>query len=118
MAAVHERITIQPGKRGGQPCVRGLRITVDDVLGWLSAGMTEREILDHHPTYRRRIFRTYTSSRLIRLVVRTAMDDHFFRRESNSQIEKALETALCQNAVRIFEMLRSNKSELSLQVHR
>ena len=39
------RITIEPGKRGGKPCVRGLRITVDDVLGWLAAGMTEEEIL-------------------------------------------------------------------------
>ena len=37
-------ITIQPGKRGGRPCVRGLRITVDDVLGWLAAGMSHEEI--------------------------------------------------------------------------
>ena len=44
-----ERITIEPGKRGGKPCVRGLRITVWDVLGWLGAGMTEAEILDEHP---------------------------------------------------------------------
>jgi uncharacterized protein (DUF433 family) len=40
-----DRITIEPGKRGGKPCVRGLRITVYDVLGWLAAGMTEQEIL-------------------------------------------------------------------------
>jgi uncharacterized protein (DUF433 family) len=40
-----DRITVEPGKRGGKPCVRGLRITVYDVLGWLSAGMTEQEIL-------------------------------------------------------------------------
>lgn len=33
-------ITIEPGKRGGRPCVRGMRITVADVLGWLAAGMT------------------------------------------------------------------------------
>jgi uncharacterized protein (DUF433 family) len=44
-----ERITIEPGKRGGKPCVRGLRITVWDILGWLGAGMTEAEILDEHP---------------------------------------------------------------------
>lgn len=44
-----ERITIEPGKRGGKPCIRGLRITVWDVLGWLGAGMTEAEILDEHP---------------------------------------------------------------------
>jgi len=44
-----ERITIEPGKRGGKPCVRGLRITVYDVLGWLAAGMQEQEILRDYP---------------------------------------------------------------------
>jgi uncharacterized protein (DUF433 family) len=44
-----ERITIEPGKRSGQPCVRGLRITVWDILSWLAAGMTEEEILDDYP---------------------------------------------------------------------
>lgn len=44
-----DRITIEPGKRGGKPCVRGLRITVYDVLGWLAAGMTEQEILTDYP---------------------------------------------------------------------
>jgi uncharacterized protein (DUF433 family) len=43
------RITIEPGKRSGQPCVRGLRITVWDVLSWLAAGMTEEQILDDYP---------------------------------------------------------------------
>jgi len=43
------RITIEPGKRGGKPCIRGLRITVWDVLGWLGAGMSEEQILDEHP---------------------------------------------------------------------
>ena len=43
------RISIEPGKRSGQPCVRGLRITVWDVLSWLAAGMTEQEILDDYP---------------------------------------------------------------------
>jgi uncharacterized protein (DUF433 family) len=43
------RIRIEPGKRSGQPCVRGLRITVWDVLSWLAAGMTEQEILDDYP---------------------------------------------------------------------
>jgi len=42
-------ITIEPGKRGGKPCVRGLRITVGEVLGWLAAGMSHQEILDDHP---------------------------------------------------------------------
>jgi uncharacterized protein (DUF433 family) len=44
-----DRITVEPGKRGGKPCVRGLRITVYDVLGWLAAGMTEQEILTDYP---------------------------------------------------------------------
>lgn len=44
-----DRITIEPGKRGGKPCIRGLRITVYDVLGWLAAGMTEQEILTDYP---------------------------------------------------------------------
>lgn len=43
------RITIEPGKRSGQPCIRGLRITVWDVLTWLAGGMTERQILDDYP---------------------------------------------------------------------
>jgi uncharacterized protein (DUF433 family) len=43
------RITVEPGKRGGKPCIRGLRITVWDILGWLGAGMTEEQILDEHP---------------------------------------------------------------------
>jgi uncharacterized protein (DUF433 family) len=43
------RITIEPGKRSGQPCIRGLRITVWDVLGWLAAGKDEREILADYP---------------------------------------------------------------------
>jgi uncharacterized protein (DUF433 family) len=49
MSTVGARITIEPGKRGGKPCIRGLRITIWDVLGWLGAGMTEDEILDEHP---------------------------------------------------------------------
>ena len=44
-----ERITIESGKRSGQPCIRGLRITVWDVLGWLGAGMTEEQILSDYP---------------------------------------------------------------------
>jgi uncharacterized protein (DUF433 family) len=38
-------ITIEPGKRGGKPCIRGMRISVSDVLGYLAAGMSEDEIL-------------------------------------------------------------------------
>lgn len=43
------RITIEPGKRGGKPCVRGLRITVYEVLEYLASGMSEAEILRDFP---------------------------------------------------------------------
>ncbi len=42
-------ITIEAGKRGGKPCIRGLRITVYDVLDYLASGMTESEILSDFP---------------------------------------------------------------------
>jgi uncharacterized protein (DUF433 family) len=42
-------ITIDPDKRGGKPCIRGLRITVYDVLGWLANGMTSAEIIEDFP---------------------------------------------------------------------
>ena len=42
-------ITLEPGKRGGKPCIRGMRITVYDVLDYLASGMTHREILDEFP---------------------------------------------------------------------
>jgi uncharacterized protein (DUF433 family) len=42
-------ITIEPGKRGGKPCIRGLRITVYDVLEYLAAGMTAEEIVSDFP---------------------------------------------------------------------
>lgn len=42
-------ITIEPGKRGGKPCIRGLRITVYDVLEYLASGMTHADILRDFP---------------------------------------------------------------------
>lgn len=51
------RITIEPGKRSGQPCIRGLRITVWDVLNWLAGGMTEQQILDDYPELESEDFR-------------------------------------------------------------
>jgi uncharacterized protein (DUF433 family) len=42
-------ITLSPGKRGGRPCIRGMRIAVADVLGWLAAGMSHSEILSDFP---------------------------------------------------------------------
>jgi uncharacterized protein (DUF433 family) len=44
-----DRITSEPGKRSGKPCIRGLRITVSDVLECLASGMTEGEILRDFP---------------------------------------------------------------------
>ena len=49
MVNYRERIWIEPGKRGGKPVIRGLRITVYDVLGWLASGMTHQEILEDFP---------------------------------------------------------------------
>ena len=42
-------ITVEPGKRSGQPCIRGMRITVRDVLEYLAGGMTVPELLDEFP---------------------------------------------------------------------
>ena len=42
-------ITVEPGKRGGKPCIRGLRITVYDILEYLASGMSETEILADFP---------------------------------------------------------------------
>ncbi len=44
-----DRITLEPGKRGGRPCIRGLRISVYDVLSMLSGGMSQQEVLDDFP---------------------------------------------------------------------
>lgn len=42
-------ITIEPGKRGGKPCIRGMRITVYDVLEYLASGMSQEEVLKDFP---------------------------------------------------------------------
>jgi len=51
------RITIELGKRSGQPCIRSLRITVWNVLGWLAAGKTEDQIIEDYPELDRDDFR-------------------------------------------------------------
>ena len=48
-AAWQSVITVEPGKRGGKPCVRGMRITVYDVLSYLAAGMSTEELLADFP---------------------------------------------------------------------
>jgi uncharacterized protein (DUF433 family) len=49
MASYEHIITVEPGKRGGKPCIRGLRITVYEVLYYLASEMTEEEILADFP---------------------------------------------------------------------
>ncbi|MHB1587432.1 MAG: DUF433 domain-containing protein [Acidiferrobacteraceae bacterium] len=49
MTHYRDIITIEPGKRGGKPCIRGMRITVYDVLDYLASGMTQEEILKDFP---------------------------------------------------------------------
>ena len=49
MIPAHPRITIDPLRRGGRPCVRDLRISVGDVLGWLAQGQTQQQIEAEYP---------------------------------------------------------------------
>ena len=49
MPSVHPLITIDPLRRGGQACIRALRISVGDVLSWLAQGMTHAEIIAEYP---------------------------------------------------------------------
>jgi len=49
MSDFRDVVTIEPGKRGGKPCIRGLRITVYDILDYLASGMSEEEILEDFP---------------------------------------------------------------------
>jgi len=49
MAGLNSRITVEAGKMGGKPCIRGLRFTVYDLASYLAAGMTEADILKEFP---------------------------------------------------------------------
>lgn len=51
------RITIEPGKMGGKPCIRGLRFSVSDLMSYLASGMTEDEILREFPDLEKEDFR-------------------------------------------------------------
>lgn len=67
-------ITIEPGKRGGRPTIRQMRIAVADVLGWLAAGMTHDEILSDYPELTEEDIRAclaYAADRERRLVTTT-----------------------------------------------
>lgn len=54
MTDYQKHITITPGKRSGQPCIRGLRITVGDILGYLASGMSIEEIIFDFPELTRK----------------------------------------------------------------
>ena len=47
-AGLSQNISLEPGKRGGKPCIRHMRITVYDILGWLAAEMTTEEIVKEY----------------------------------------------------------------------
>ncbi len=67
-------ITVEPGKRGGRPCVRGMRITVADVLGWLAAGMSHAQIIADYPELNEQDIRAclaYAADRERRVVTAT-----------------------------------------------
>lgn len=49
MSDYHDIITVNPGRRGGRPSIRGMRVTVSDVLGWLASGMSHAEIIEDFP---------------------------------------------------------------------
>lgn len=54
-------VTIEPGKRCGKPCIRGMRITVDNLLEYLASGMNDREILDNFPYFTQQDILAYLS---------------------------------------------------------
>lgn len=71
-----DRITVEPGKRSGKPCIRGLRITVYDILDYLAGGMTEDEILGDFPDLEREDIRAalaFAADRERRLVADSAV---------------------------------------------
>ncbi|TDB63480.1 DUF433 domain-containing protein [Arundinibacter roseus] len=53
MKEIQERISINPEVRFGKPCIKGTRITVQDVLGWLASGMSTEEIVEDFPSLSR-----------------------------------------------------------------
>jgi len=64
-------ITIEPGKRGGRPCIRHMRISVADILGWLAAGQSHQEIIEDFPELTEDDIRatlTYAADRERRLI--------------------------------------------------
>jgi uncharacterized protein (DUF433 family) len=74
-ASYRDIITQEPGKRGGRPCIRGMRIAVADILGWLSAGMSPDEIMADYPELTEADIRAalaYAADRERRIVIASA----------------------------------------------
>ena len=65
MAGLNPRITIEPGKIGGKPCIRGLRFTVYNLASYLASGMTEDEILSDFPYMEKEDFKAVYDSSLV-----------------------------------------------------
>ena len=65
--ADESRITLEPGRRGGKPCVRGLRITVEDVLSWLATGMSQEQIIADYPELEREDILAYLAFAVARM---------------------------------------------------
>lgn len=68
-------ITVEPGKRGGRPCIRGMRIAVADILGWLASGMSHAEIIADFPELTEEDIRAalaYAADRERRIVIAAA----------------------------------------------
>jgi uncharacterized protein (DUF433 family) len=68
-------IAVEPGKRGGRPCIRGMRIAVADILGWLAAGMSHDQVLSEYPELTEDDIRAalaYAADRERRVVTSTA----------------------------------------------
>ena len=75
-------ITIEPGKRGGRPCIRGMSITVYDVLSYLAAGMSHEAILDDFPYLTEDDIRaclSYAADRERQTLVATRLQNHRIR---------------------------------------
>ncbi|MDK9724827.1 MAG: DUF433 domain-containing protein [Sterolibacteriaceae bacterium MAG5] len=70
-ASLLNRITIEPGKCGGRPCIRGMRIRVKDVLSLLAAGASHQEILEGYPDLEE-------ADILAALAFAAAQSDHLF----------------------------------------
>ena len=78
VAAYQDLISVEPGKRAGRPCIRGMRITVYDVLSYLAAGMSHQEILADFPELTEEDIRAclaYAADRERRLVTIVPSDE-------------------------------------------